>query len=122
MTVQGVVSPPRGLLGAGTALWLAVTESHGLRADELLVLESACRTADTIGRLDEALDGAPLTVAGSMGQLREHPLLSEVRQQRAALARLLRQLELPNPQAAGRETSNVRSMHGRALARARWSA
>jgi hypothetical protein len=61
--------------------------------------------------------GQPLTVKGSMGQEREHPLLSEIRQQRLTLARLLKQLELPDDVAAPAS----RTAEGRALARARWS-
>lgn len=84
-----------------------------LRADEMLILESACRTLDLLARLDAALESAPLTVGGSAGQEREHPLLSEVRQHRALLAAHLRQLDI-------RADGATDMSAGRALARQRW--
>lgn len=108
---------PSGLGVDGRRLWSAVVGVYELRADEVHVLELAARTADDVAAVQAALAGAPLTVAGSMGQVREHPLLSELRQQRAALARLLRQLDLPDE--AGPAS---RSHLGRQLPRARWGA
>ncbi|NYG05718.1 hypothetical protein BJ986_000205 [Phycicoccus badiiscoriae] len=92
-----------------------------LRPDEVLVLEHAARTVDLLARIDEALVSAPLTVKGSMGQIVEHPLVSESRAQRATLARLLAQLKLLDSDdarvvaVAGRRTSRAR-----AAAQARW--
>jgi hypothetical protein len=88
--------------------------------DEVFTLESACRTADTIVRLDAALEGQPLTVAGSMGQLREHPLLAEARQQRSLLGRLLTQLKLPEVGEIGTGTAGERSVKARSAALTRW--
>jgi hypothetical protein len=85
----------RALRVGGRRLWTDVTSVYGLRVDGLILLESASKTLDTIAILDAAMVGQPLIVKGSMGQEREHPLLSEARQQRAALARLLRQIDLP---------------------------
>jgi uncharacterized membrane protein len=106
---------------AGLALWAEVSSTYSLRADERVVLEAAARTADVLAQLDEAMQDAPLTVPGSAGQLREHPLLSESRQQRATLARLLKQLELEDleEESAG-STAAARSHAGRQLARQRW--
>lgn len=120
------VRTPTGLQPAGRRLWLDVSKRYELRADELLLLEKACRTADDCARLDEAVAAAPLTVKGSMGQVREHPLLAQARQTRALLAALLKQLALPDEvEASGggagegeRPSSNtVRAM---TAARARW--
>jgi len=114
---------PKGLGIPGSRLWRGVTQAYVLRVDELILLESACRTADTISRLDLALVDEPLVVKGSMGQEREHPLLSEVRQQRAALARLLVQLKLPEDATAatGAARAGERSAAARTLAHQRWS-
>lgn len=69
--------------------------TYRLRPDEVLLLEKACRTADDVARLEAALEGEPLTVSGSTGQPRAHPLLIELRGMRTLLAQLLRQLHLP---------------------------
>jgi len=63
--------------------------------------------------------GEPLVVAGSMGQMREHPLLSEVRQQRAFLNASLRQLKLPELDEAF--SASQRSHAARNAARSRWA-
>jgi hypothetical protein len=102
-------------------LWRDATAAYELRVDELITLESACRTADTINRLDEAMKGEPLTVKGSMGQVREHPLLAEARQQRALLSRLFVALKFPDaPEAASRHAGE-RSAKARAAVQARWA-
>lgn len=72
-------------------------------------------------RIEEALVDAPLIVRGSTGQERENPLLSEARQQRMTVARLLRQLDLLDVDEMAQLRSAARSSKGRALARERWS-
>jgi hypothetical protein len=89
--------------------------------DELHVLEAACRTADTLARLEAELVDAPLTVAGSMGQLREHPLLAEARQQRIVLARLFGQLKLPDSEEKAERLGVERTHQARKAALERWS-
>jgi hypothetical protein len=123
-TVSRAALPvPSGLRFAGSKLWRDVTSTYVLRVDELAVLESAARTVDTIAGIDQAMEGEPMIVKGSQGQLREHPLISEGRQQRAALARLLRQLALADVDAEmGLVGADARSSAGRALARQRWGA
>ena len=88
--------PPKGLGTHGRRFWKQVLSACLLRVDELILLESACRTIDKVQALDAAMDGEPLTTTGSMGQTREHPLLSESCQQRAYLNRTLAQLDLPD--------------------------
>lgn len=114
------VATPKGLDAPGRTLWRRISRGFALREDEIAVLEEACRTVDTIARLDAELVGAPLTVPGSAGQLREHPLLSEVRQQRALLGRLLHQLRLPDAEDLGAYRSGERSSQARQAAAARW--
>ena len=112
---------PDGLGTAGAAFWAEVTQRfESWRPDEAQVLVACCKTLDRIAKLDAALADAPLTVAGSAGQLREHPLLSEQRQQYVLLSRLLRQLDLPESaeRTALRDSASVGA---RALARQRWS-
>lgn len=109
---------PAGLSKGGSSLWRAVTADYDFRADELEVLEQACRVRDTLDRIDAALVDAPLTMLGSAGQTREHPLLSEARQQRGTFARLIAQLAIPD--IGGPSVSQSRSAWGRHMARSRW--
>jgi hypothetical protein len=89
-------TPPRGLKSPGRKVWRQVLSAYKLRPDELVLLENACKTVDIIADLEAAMAGEPLVTKGSMGQTREHPLLSEARQQRAYLGRTLAQLSLPD--------------------------
>ena len=111
-------STPKGLDLGGKRLWKRIIGAYELRPDELILLESACRTADMVVRLEAAMEGQPLVVKGSMGQAREHPLLSEARQQRGLLARLLAQMKLPDEGLPG--VSSIRSEQARHAAKARW--
>lgn len=116
-------TPPR-LGAAGRRLWREIVDTYELRADELLLLEKAARTADDAERLDAAVAEAPLMVTGSQGQPREHPLLAQSRQTRALLAALLKQLALPDDDAAAGTTSgrapSTASQKAMTAARARW--
>ena len=114
MTVQTLQRPPGGLKPAGRALWRSVAGEYSLRPDELAVLREACRTADVIAQFEAALAGAPLLVAGSMGQPVLHPGVAELRMQRGVLASLLKQLRLPDVDAE-------RPNQHRAAAVARWA-
>ena len=113
---------PRELSKAGRALWLLVGKgNYVLRPDEQSVLLSACKTADMIERLESAwVDaGCPMVSTGSMGQEVIHPLVGEIRAQRAAHARLLAQLKLPDSgEAAPAESASEKA---RRAAVARWS-
>lgn len=88
---------------------------YKLRLDELVLLEIACKTIDVLHDLELEMKGQPLTAKGSMGQEREHPLLSEARQQRVLLNRTLAQMRLPDLDAG------AVNQH-RAAAQSRWSA
>jgi hypothetical protein len=113
--------PPQGLDAPGRKLWRSVVSAYALRADELFVLESACSCADLVAKLAKAMEGQPLVVRGSMGQEREHPLLSEQRQQRALLTRTLAQLKLPDLEPGGvAAEAQRRSVAARRAALSRW--
>lgn len=114
-----MVDLPVGLDGSGADLWREVTETYKLRIDERRLLEEACRTMTLVDTLQEAVAGADLYSRGSMGQEVINPLFTELRQQRAALAKLFSQLKLPDVDgsAAGKDQS---SDAGRALVALRW--
>lgn len=108
---------PRNLSTAGRKLWTEITSNYQLRADELRILEDACRESDLIDTLNAATADAELVVQGSTGQPVINPLISELRQHRSTLAALLRQLKLPDES----DTAENRSTAARAAANARWS-
>jgi hypothetical protein len=69
--------------GSAGQLWVSVAEKYVLTPAELEMLGKACRTADELDRLERAVRALPeLTVPGSMGQPKPHPLLAEVRAHR----------------------------------------
>lgn len=117
---------PRGLKTAGRTLWKSISEEWDLRPDELRILGDAAREADIIERLEKGLENAPLTAYGSQGQEVIHPLFSEIRQHRATLASLLRQLKLtePDEESGSGEGGVVKPMSrtdsARKAAQARW--
>ena len=119
MTTTKPPAPPRGLGQAGRSLWREVVGAYALRTDERIVLGEACRVLDTARRLERELLGAPVMITGSAGQDRAHPLLAELRGTRDLLARLLRQLDLPDLDAAGQRVPSARHQ---AAAQTRWDA
>ncbi len=93
---------PAGLGTAGAALWKRLTapvdgDELEFSVAELVTLELACRQADDIAHLEKVLAADGPTVVGSRGQVRLSPIPAELRLQRAALARLVAQLAIPDP-------------------------
>jgi len=79
--------------------------------DSAALIDAVCDTLGTIERLESAVESDGVTVQGSQGQPVVHPGLREARQQRVALARLLKALfpaETVTRSAAGRALANVR--------------
>lgn len=111
--------PPAGLGVRAAQLWQDIVEEQELRTDELRVLEDACREVDLIERMHAELQGAPLVVKGSMGQDVANPLVQELRQHRALVARLLGSLKLSDDEDQGRD-AQARSSQARKAALTRW--
>jgi len=114
--------PPGGLSRPGKALWRAIegdlAEGMELDARELAVLDAACRQADAVGVLERAVKRDGTMVRGASGQRRLNGAVSEARQGRVALARLLGELDLAGesvPQTAG-------TRRARKAAETRWAA
>lgn len=112
------IPAPDSLATAGQALWARIVDTYDLRADELMVLEVACKTADMIAILDKAWGelGKPFLTTGSMGQDVIHPLIGERRTQQAQLAALLGKLKLPDA-----EDGAAESNQHRAAAQSKWA-
>ena len=110
-----MIAFPADLAGPGRQLWEQIAGTYELRPDEARVLEDACREADLIEDLQGERAGAQMVVKGSMGQPVINPLISELRQHRACLAGLLRQLKLPDEDAPAASANPARK-----AAHARW--
>lgn len=88
--------PRRPKMGAeGRRLWEAVWATYDLDDFEVPPLVQACRLADTVAELEATIAAEGMTVAGSKGQPVLHPAVSELRQSRMAVARLLGQIAFP---------------------------
>lgn len=114
---MSVPKPPKSLQDAGKALWSSIADRYVLRADEIARLEHACRTADMVAMLEAAWveKGCPTETTGSMGQEVIHPLIGELRSQRAALDGALVRLKLPDDESE--ESGNQQ----RDAANSRWA-
>ncbi|MCX4780907.1 P27 family phage terminase small subunit [Streptomyces sp. NBC_01264] len=117
---MALYEPPVGLGLQGSRLWKVITEENDLRTDELRVLEDACREVDLIERMHAELQDAQLVVKGSMGQDVANPLVQELRQHRALVARLLAALKLQDDEAGEERDRRARSSQARQAALVRW--
>lgn len=110
---------PENLGGRGGRFWDSVTSTYMLRADELIILEDAAREINLIDRLEEAIsrEDAQMIVTGGYDQEVANPLITEIRQHRGMVARLVNQLKLPDEQKpTGLSTTDA----ARKAANARW--
>ena len=113
MTAQNT---PEHLDAAGSSLWHTMTGAYELDVWECVVLEAACRQADDVARLEAVLrDG--VIVEGSNGQPRLAQAVTEARQGRLALAKLLDAMRLPAEDEAPRSGASARAQRA---ANARW--
>ena len=109
---------PSGLGRSGLALWRQVNREFGLAPHESAILIQVCRVVDRLDAIQAELAAAPLTVEGSTGQPRAHPLLAEWRMQARVLESLSRALSIPLP---GEDVGHRRSPTAREAAVQRWS-
>ncbi len=117
------VRAPEGLGNRGRSLWKqihkAVATGFELDERELVVLVLACRQADDVARLEAAIRTDGAMTRGSAGQPVLHPAISEVRQARQAISRLLGAIELPTGEdEVPRTEASRRAQHA---AQARWA-
>lgn len=109
---------------------MAITESRGQRFKsfvldnfsfepaEMEVLAEVVSLLDEIDLLKVAIDADGVTVQGSTGQTRTHPALTEIRQHRLAVQRLLAALQIPDVDEGTMKTpAQLRSIAGN---KARW--
>lgn len=118
-------NPPETLGPAGRALWESMTEGVTYRPDELAILQSACKLADTIALYEAELEGEPMMVRGSQGQPVLHPLRLELRQALVSQAGLLARINVPEYEDEDDDVEVIRrpmtrSEAARKAAQARW--
>lgn len=116
--------PPKALGAAGKRLWRSIladlSDGWELDARELHLLRRACRCADELDKLEAVVDREGPTVDGSRGQVTVHPALSEARQLRLVQLRLLAEIELADPKAAGQSATPAQA-RARKAAESRWA-
>jgi hypothetical protein len=89
-----VPRPPDGLGRSGRRIWREIMRGFELEPHEVTLLREVAATADLIDGLAEVVDGEGLTSESPQG-VRVHPCVTELRQQRVTLARLLAALSIP---------------------------
>lgn len=111
---------PTYLEKAGKSLWQSIHEElpEGWVLDhrELAILRLACEQADDLESIRASLKAQGNVVEGSKGQPTMNPLLTEARQARQSISRLLGQLALPSPTA---EPMTMRQLQGQQAAKKR---
>lgn len=111
---------PAGLGVEGRRLWASLASRYDFDPGELTTLAAACRQVDDVEALEAELRRTGLMVKGSRGQERLSPVVGEVRLARAAVARLLSALALPD------DTGDVSlpspaTLRAQKAARSRWA-
>lgn len=100
---------------AGAELWRAfmadLPEGWELDQRELSLVEMACRQADDLALLEEAIDRDGAMAIGSTKQIVVHPAVQEARQARLAIGRLLGLVRIPNEDGRGEAESSRRARH-----------
>jgi hypothetical protein len=109
---------PTTLGAAGRALWAAVVAGLEFASHELSILELAARQADDLALIEAAIAEHGAVVTGSKGQPVLNGAMQEARQARASIARLIKQLDIPDEDKPERSPSEA----GRHAAQARWRA
>ena len=114
MSTSKLPKPPDGVKTAGRRLWRSVLSEFELDEHEMVLLRQAVRVADVCDDLQAVVDveGPLVTVRG---ELRTHPAVVELRQQRIVLARLIVALRVPiGDQDHGAKTTPAQRLQRRA--------
>jgi len=112
-------SRPIELSGRAAELYDDLTEAYELDAHDAAVMVEACRTVAMIDKLVETVEDLGVMVLGSQGQEVLNPAVPELRQQQAALYRLLAALNL-DAVAQGAVLQRAATVNAKNAASARW--
>ena len=110
------MKPPKGLGTRGRRFWRSVFRDFEPSASEAELVAEVCRLLDEIDVLEAGVREQGVTVMGSRNQIRPHPSLSELRQHRLAVGRLVAQLGFPDAKVDSPATTR-----GRKAAESRWN-
>lgn len=80
---------------AGKTFWRSCLAVYDLSPAEVVLLRRAVRTIDVLEQIDAALADDGVSVEGSVGQLRAHPLLALKCENERVLDALIRGMCLP---------------------------
>ena len=118
MARASVSKAPTGLGPAGRAYFEKLSAEVEVSVERERLLRDCAMVVDTIETLTAAMVGEPLTMRGSAGGTIAHPLLSEIRMQRALLAKLTQALMIPEE--VGADGKMTREQSARKAALTRW--
>jgi P27 family predicted phage terminase small subunit len=114
---------PKGLGNSGRSLWSQIQKAlpaqWELDERELAILAAACRQRDDLAKLEASIAKFGVMSVGSKGQPVVNPAVSEARQARLAIGRLLGEISLPD-EAANRPLTG-RSRRAKHAADTRWN-
>lgn len=110
--------PERALGARGRAFWAAAQEEYEFDIHESEVLLEACRGLDMIDRIAKAVESDGVMLKGSQGQPVLNGAVGELRQQQAAVARLLSQLNLDAAEVG--QVLTAKQVQAKAAAQSRW--
>lgn len=113
-----VKAPPVELGSRGRALWGDLWGTYEFDPHETEMVMETCRTLDVIDKLTESIEVDGVMITGSQGQKVLNAAVAELRQQQAAFARLVGQLNLLDAELGS--AMSARSSGARAAAQARW--
>jgi hypothetical protein len=86
---------PKGLGPGGGQLWRSVTADYELERHEVVLLLELCRAVDTCAALQARVDAEGLTQENRLGEVKMHPALVELRQQRLMVGKLIALMRIP---------------------------
>lgn len=118
----GVPGPPDDLEESGRALWTEIHSGWELGPHESRLLLEACRLADELDMIRQAIREGPATVEGSKGQPRPSPLWEEARRHREQLSRLITALSFPADSGAESAPMTPAQLKAQRAGQARWNA
>lgn len=116
------IKVPSYLKRSGRALWVATLKEYELSKHDQDVLEQACCTLDLIDTMRRRIENEGVMSEGYKGQPVPHPLVNEIRQNRALFAQLIARLALPDVDSAGSGAplADVASLNLRRAAKSKW--
>lgn len=110
---------PAGLSEPGSDLWRRLVAKYDFTPGELPIVAAACRQADDNAALEDLIERGGMITVGSTGQPRLSAAVTEVRQGRLALAKLLGQLALPDEE-DGERPKTAAQLAASKAAKERW--